>query len=109
MITTLDTLPKDGTPQKFAIIAGRVDAWNKLPNAPIGAIYLRRVGEKGVEAINVVCPHAGCFVDFRGRIDGIFKNLRQAANNGNLEANSDQTNDEELNAKRKGGSLIRSG
>src|SRR5687768_12173370 len=65
LITTLDALPKDGTPQKFAIMASRVDAWNKLPNAPVGAVYLRRTGDKSAEAINVVCPHAGCFVDFR--------------------------------------------
>lgn len=65
MITSLDALPADGTPQKFAIMADRVDAWTKFPNAPVGAIYLRRTGEKSVEAINVVCPHAGCFVDFR--------------------------------------------
>ena len=65
LVTTLDALPDDGTPQKFAIMADRVDAWTKFPNAPVGAIYLRRTGEKSVEAINVVCPHAGCFVDFR--------------------------------------------
>ncbi|MGZ8899734.1 MAG: QcrA and Rieske domain-containing protein [Limisphaerales bacterium] len=65
LITSLDALPADGTPQKFAIMADRVDAWTKFPNAPVGAIYLRRTGEKSVEAINVVCPHAGCFVDFR--------------------------------------------
>ena len=65
LITSLDALPADGTPQKFAIMADRVDAWTKFPNAPVGAIYLRRTGEKTVEAINVVCPHAGCFVDFR--------------------------------------------
>lgn len=64
-ITTLEALPVDGTPQKFAIMADRVDAWTKFPNAPVGAIYLRRTGDKTVEAINVVCPHAGCFVDFR--------------------------------------------
>lgn len=65
LITSLEALPKDGTPQKFAIMADRVDAWNKFPNAPVGAIYLRRTGEKSAEALNVVCPHAGCFVDFR--------------------------------------------
>jgi menaquinol-cytochrome c reductase iron-sulfur subunit len=65
MVTTLDALPADGTPQKFAIMADRVDAWTKFPNAPVGAIYLRKTGEKTAEAINVVCPHAGCFVDFR--------------------------------------------
>lgn len=65
LITSLDALPEDGTPQKFAILADRVDAWTQFPDAPVGAVYLRRTGEKTVEALNVVCPHAGCFVDFR--------------------------------------------
>ena len=64
-VTTLDSIPNDGLPRKFPIIASRTDAWNKFPDAPIGAIYLRRTGEKKVEALNVVCPHAGCFVDFK--------------------------------------------
>ncbi len=64
-VTSLDSLPQNGAPQKFAILASRVDAWNKFPNAPVGAVYLRRTGDKQVEALNVVCPHAGCFVDFR--------------------------------------------
>jgi menaquinol-cytochrome c reductase iron-sulfur subunit len=64
-VTSLDSLPPNGLPQKFPILASRIDAWNKLPNAPVGAVYLRRTGENSVEALNVVCPHAGCFVDFR--------------------------------------------
>ena len=64
-ITTLEALPKDGAPRKFAIMASRADAWTNYPNTPIGAIYLRRIGERKVEALNVVCPHAGCFIDFR--------------------------------------------
>lgn len=64
-VTSLDSLPENGAPQQFAILASRVDAWNKMPNAPIGAVYLRKTGPKTVEALNVVCPHAGCFVDFR--------------------------------------------
>jgi len=71
-VTTLDSLPKDGSPRKFAILASRVDAWNRFPDAPVGAIYLRRMGENGVEALNVVCPHAGCFVDFRAEKNGFY-------------------------------------
>ncbi len=62
-VTSLRALPSDGKPYKFPVIANRTDAWNKFPEVPVGAVYLRRTGDK-VEALNVVCPHAGCFVDF---------------------------------------------
>jgi menaquinol-cytochrome c reductase iron-sulfur subunit len=35
----------------------------------VGAVYLRRVGKNGQEAVecfNAICPHAGCFVAFSG-------------------------------------------
>ncbi len=63
-VTLFDSIPDNGTPKKFAVLADRTDAWNRFPNAPIGAIYLRRDGEN-VTAFNAVCPHAGCFVDYR--------------------------------------------
>jgi len=63
-VTTLDTLPIDGLPRIFRVVADRVDAWNKFPQEPVGAVYLRRTGDKTVEALNVVCPHAGGFVDY---------------------------------------------
>ena len=63
-IAPLSAVPNDGRPYKFPVISQHTDAWNKLPEVPIGAVYLRRTGEKTVEALNVVCPHAGCFVDF---------------------------------------------
>jgi len=63
-VTSLEALPADGVPRKFAVIADRVDAWNKFPQVPIGAVYLRRTSENTVEALNVVCPHAGGFVDY---------------------------------------------
>jgi menaquinol-cytochrome c reductase iron-sulfur subunit len=62
-ITTLDALPDDGVPRRFPVIASKTDAWNKFAEVPIGAIYLRRTKDGKVEALNVVCPHAGCFVD----------------------------------------------
>lgn len=64
-VTTLNALPEDGEPRRFQIIASRSDVWNKYPNAPIGAVYLRRNGEAKVEALNVACPHAGCSVEFK--------------------------------------------
>src|SRR6266516_1503084 len=63
-VTTLEALPIDGVPRIFRVVADRADAWNKLSQVPVGAVYLRRTSEKTVEALNVVCPHAGGFVDF---------------------------------------------
>jgi menaquinol-cytochrome c reductase iron-sulfur subunit len=63
-VTNLTYLPADGVPRKFSIVASRVDAWNKTPPKPIGAVYLRRETGKPIQALNVVCPHAGCFVDY---------------------------------------------
>ncbi len=63
-VASLNALPDDGVPRKFPVLASRVDAWNRSPQTAVGAVYLRR--EKGAQprAVNVVCPHAGCFVDF---------------------------------------------
>jgi menaquinol-cytochrome c reductase iron-sulfur subunit len=69
-VTSLEALPDDGIPRKFPVLATRVDAWNKFSQVPIGAVYLRRTKDGKLLALNVVCPHAGCFVDFlpdRGR------------------------------------------
>lgn len=65
-VTTLAALPADGVPRKFSVLTDRTDAWNQFRNVPIGAVYLRRTDETTVEAFNVACPHAGCFVDYRG-------------------------------------------
>ena len=63
-VASLSALPADGVPRKFQVIASRTDAWNKYPDVPIGAVYLRRTSEKEITAVNVACPHAGCFVNF---------------------------------------------
>jgi menaquinol-cytochrome c reductase iron-sulfur subunit len=63
-LTVLDVLPEDGAPMKFSIVAERSDAWNRYPNESIGAVYLRTPDKKSgkVEALQVVCPHAGCSI-----------------------------------------------
>jgi len=66
-VTSLDALPDDGVPRKFPVLADRTDAWNKFIQVPIGAVYLRRTNDGKLQAFNVVCPHAGCFVDFSAR------------------------------------------
>src|SRR5262245_50530750 len=50
-VAALDALPVDGTPVQVPVMADLTDAWNREPNQPIGAIYLRRIGEK-VECFN---------------------------------------------------------
>jgi nitrite reductase/ring-hydroxylating ferredoxin subunit len=64
-VATLDAVPADGLPRKFQVIADRVDAWTKHPASPVGAVYLKREKDTPdkVVAFNVVCPHAGCFVE----------------------------------------------
>ncbi len=63
-VATLTALPDDGVPRKFSVLASRVDAWNKSPESVVGAVYLRRDKGGKPQAFNVVCPHAGCFVDY---------------------------------------------
>ena len=64
-VANLDSLPDDGTPKKFPVVAERTDAWNRFSATPIGAVYLRRQGDE-ISAFSAECPHAGCFVDYRG-------------------------------------------
>jgi Rieske Fe-S protein len=63
-VASVESVPPDGIPRKFPVVADRSDAWNKSTQVPIGAVYLRRTQENKIEALNVVCPHAGCFVDY---------------------------------------------
>ncbi len=64
-VAPLSALPADGVPRKFQILAERIDAWNKHPASPIGAVYLKRTKDAPdqVVAFNVLCPHANCFVE----------------------------------------------
>jgi menaquinol-cytochrome c reductase iron-sulfur subunit len=70
LVASLSALPEDGTPRRFPVIASHTDAWNKSPQTPIGAVYLRRMGEKKVQALNMVCPHLGCPVEFKPELQG---------------------------------------
>jgi menaquinol-cytochrome c reductase iron-sulfur subunit len=63
-VASLAALPEDGTPVQVPVIADLTDAWNREPNQPVGAVYLRRTGKNTVECFNAICPHAGCFVGY---------------------------------------------
>ena len=69
-LANLETL--DEVPKKFSIVADRTDAWNRFPNEPVGAVYLRKTAEDQVQAIHVVCPHAGCSVQYQAGGDKFF-------------------------------------
>lgn len=73
-LTTLAALPEDGTPRKFDVIVDRSDAWNYFPDEPIGAVFLRRTGDaaRPVEALQVICPHAGCIIQYEAAGGGRF-------------------------------------
>lgn len=61
-LASLESL-SDDVPFRAPVIADRSDAWTRFPQEPIGAVYLVRHGAQ-VEAFQVVCPHAGCFVTY---------------------------------------------
>ena len=69
-VTALAALPNDGVPRRFTVVADRTNAWNRTDNVPIGAVYLQRTGEEEVKAFNVVCPHAGCYVEYSSSPSG---------------------------------------
>lgn len=71
-ITSLEAIPESGLPKKFPVLADKQDAWNKLKDTPIGAVYLRRKSENKVQALNVICPHAGCFVALKEETKSYF-------------------------------------
>jgi len=63
-LTTLQTLPEDGTPRKFPVVMDRADAWNRFPSEPVGAVFVSRTKEGGLQALQVICPHAGCYIAY---------------------------------------------
>ena len=68
-VTPLGALPADDKPRKFEVITDKVDAWTKTPNVAVGAVFLKRAKQDGKDVVtewNVVCPHAGCFIDVAG-------------------------------------------
>ena len=67
-----------GVPKKFAIVEDKRDKWSRYKDVPVGAVYLllqkAKEGESGekVIAYNTVCPHLGCFVDYRPKHQDYF-------------------------------------
>src|SRR5262249_43721881 len=65
-VADLARLP-EGVPVAAKVIAPeRFDAWLRVADVPLGAVWLIRRGDR-VEAFSSTCPHAGCFVDFEAK------------------------------------------
>lgn len=64
-ITKVDSLPGDGTPRAFKVIADLQDAWNKFPQTEIGSVYLARSASGEITCFNARCPHLGCTVQYK--------------------------------------------
>lgn len=71
-VTGIQTLPEDGLPRKFPVFGDRANAWARQFNAPLGAVYLSRNAGKPPRAFNVLCPHAGCFLDYQPARNGFY-------------------------------------
>jgi menaquinol-cytochrome c reductase iron-sulfur subunit len=65
-LASLEAIPEDGTPLKVSVVADRTDAWCRFPKESIGAVFLARsAGQPGkVTALQVICPHAGCSINY---------------------------------------------
>ncbi len=63
-VAALNSMPLGGPPQRCPVIADRSDAWNGYPADAVGAIFLCRVGDQKVVALQSICPHNGGCVSF---------------------------------------------
>ena len=64
-ITSLSSIPADGVPRQFPVVADQQDAWTLFPSQRIGSIFLRRTAEdQPIQCFTSICPHAGCSVGY---------------------------------------------
>jgi len=66
-VCSLDSIPEDGNPHAFVVIADISDAWTRATNQRVGEVYLTRStvdGKPAVIAFTATCPHLGCAVEF---------------------------------------------
>jgi Rieske Fe-S protein len=66
-ICPLESVPADGVPHPFAVVADVVNAWTRAADQRIGEVFLTRTdkdGKPNVIAFTATCPHLGCTVEF---------------------------------------------
>lgn len=68
-VAKLDALAVGGTPLRFPVIKDQIDHFNRFPDEPVGMVYLQRLADDSVVALQATCPHLGCTVDFVTKTD----------------------------------------
>ena len=64
-IAALQSVPADGIPRQFPVIADQHDAWTFFPGQRIGSVFLRRdPADQKLQCFTSICPHAGCSVSY---------------------------------------------
>ena len=64
-IAALPSVPADGIPRQFPVIADHHDAWTFFPEQRIGSVFLRRdPTDQSLQCFTSICPHAGCSVSY---------------------------------------------
>src|SRR5690349_21381546 len=47
-VGSLGSLPESGEPRKLPVLDTQIDAWNRTPDVPVGAVYVQRTGTDAV-------------------------------------------------------------
>ena len=64
-VAALQSVPADGIPRQFPVIADQHDAWTFFPKQRIGSVFLRRdPTDQNLQCFTSICPHAGCSVSY---------------------------------------------
>ena len=69
-IAPFKSLPDDGLPSRFPVIANRQDAWTTYPKKKIGYVFVAKEISGKTKAYSASCPHVGCLVDFDKSTEG---------------------------------------
>jgi len=66
-VTTVEAIPKDGSPRSFPVQMDIQDAWNKFPDRQVGSVFLSRNEDGELKCFSCVCPHLGCTINYEDK------------------------------------------
>lgn len=71
VLTSLESLPDDGLPVRLVVRAPCRDAWTRLPDRFVGAVYARRLPKTGeVSVLSAIHGKFGVQVEYDPKNDG---------------------------------------